>query len=548
MNLPAWLNRSRNGALLGLSFEDNGLAVVRVRRVNGQCQVKEGLIVPLTAERVLADPAEAGRLLAGVLGERGLGEKRCAVRLPLAWAMGVPLELPDLAGEDLASFLELRAEREFPFPPGRMALAHHRFTFGANASWGLLVGLDESRVEAVRRLLETAGLEPVSIALGLGGCVLSEAPEKPAGRGSGGNPKSEIRNPKGSRGVAERRLSEGGESEERVSEERIPRTSDFPSPRPESPIGTPDEDVTASRNAALHVCPAGAGLDLILTVGADLVGFRHLGGAAGKAGATHVVTAAELAREIRLTRGRLPAELREAFRTVRFHGPEGRVGELFRATEPLLRARGWETVERVPCRPLPTDNGPLPAPAEPALEVACRHLTGEPAAFEFLPPRVNRWQQAFHRYGRGRRRQAILAGVALLLALAAPAWLQSRKLAGLRARWSEMEPRVRQLETVQENIRKFRSWFSNQPVSLEVLQAVAAAFPEKGTVWARTLELKPGGVFTCNGLARNNQEVMATLDRLRKDPRVTELKVRQMRGRDPVQFSFQFTWRNDARS
>ena len=208
MNFPARLSRNRPRTLLGLAIEDNGLAAALVRRAGGQCRVEDACTLPLTEDRLLAEPEETGRLLAGALQERGLTEKRCAVRLPLAWAMAVPLELPDLSGPDLDGFLQLRAEREFPFAPERMALAHQRFDRFGGGGWATLAALDRTRVEAVQRFLVAAGRQPVSIAVGLGGC------------------------------------------------------------------GTP---MAQEAEPALHVCPAGAGGDLLLVTGGPLVPVRRWG-------------------------------------------------------------------------------------------------------------------------------------------------------------------------------------------------------------------------------------------------------------------------------
>lgn len=479
MNFPARLSRNRPRTLLGLAIEDNGLAVALVRRAGGQCRAEDAFTLPLTGDRLLAEPEETGRLLAGALQERGLTEKRCAVRLPLAWAMAVPLELPDLSGPDLDGFLQLRAEREFPFAPERMALAHQRFDRFGGGGWATLAALDRARVEAVQRFLVAAGRQPVSIALGLGGCGALAAQEA---------------------------------------------------------------------EPALHVCPAGAGVDLLLVAEGQLVTFRRLGGLVGEPGAHANVDPATLVREIRVTLGRLPNALRDAFRTARFHGPDGLIDGLFRGCAERLRERGWERVERAPGRAIKMPAGPMPAACEPALEVACGRLSDRPAPFEFLPPVVSPWERFYERYGKGGRRQIITAGAALGLLLVLPALVQSHRLASLEARWKEIEPDVKGLEVVQENIRQFRRWFDNRPATLEIIRAVTSAFPEEGSVWARRLELKPGGSFACNGLARSSRDLMATLDRLRQDPRVTELKVKQVRGRDPVQFTFQFTWKDDARS
>ncbi|MCP5521826.1 MAG: hypothetical protein H7A46_09800 [Verrucomicrobiales bacterium] len=476
MNLPSWLDRKTPGALVSVALEDNGLSVVLARQSAGRCQVARHFSLAIPAARIESAPEDAGRLLGEALQTHGITEKRCVVRLPLAWAMGAPVEMPALSGPDLADFLELRAEKEFGLTPGRAVLAHHPFTLADGASRATLVGVSTQRIESVTRLLQAAGQRPLSLCLGLGNCPYLE------------------------------------------------ETRDV---------------------AALRICPAGSGLDLILTVGPNRVTFRHLDGV-GSAEHDCGISADTLVREIRLTLGRLPAELRAACRALRFHGPEALISRLYQESASRLRELGWESVERAAYRPVEAEDGALPFAAEAAVEAACRTLSGIRAPLEFLPPRESAWDKFQQRYAGGRRKQLALAAAAIALLIALPAFLQSRQLNSLEARWKAISPKVATLEKVQEDIRRFRPWFDNTSPSLQILDEVTRAFPEDGVIWAKTIELKPGAIFTCTGLARNNQAIMDTLETLRRNPAVTELKVRSVRGENPVQFSFQFTWKHEA--
>lgn len=476
MNLPSWLDRKTPGALVSVALEDNGVSVVLARQSGGRCQVVKHFTLAIPAARLESAPEEAGRLLGEALKTHGVTERRCVVRLPLAWAMAAPVEKLVLTGQDLIDFLELRAEKEFGFAPGRAALAHHPFKLADGSSRATLVGIPIQRIEAVTRLLQAAGQRALSFTLGLGNCPYLEETREVA---------------------------------------------------------------------ALRVCPAGSGLDLVLTLGTSRVTFRHLDGE-GSADHDSGISADILVREARLTLGRLPAELRAACRAIRFHGPEALISRLYHDTAPRLRELGWESVERVAYRPVEAGDGPLPFACEAAVEAACRALSGTAAALEFLPQRETTWEKFQRRYAGGRRKQLALAAAAVVLLIALPAFLQSRRLSSLEAHWKEISPKVTALEQVQEDIRRFRPWFDNTAPSLQVIEEVTQAFPEEGVIWAKSIELKPGSIFTCSGLARNNQAIMETLERLRRNPGITELKVRSMRGENPVQFSFQFTWKNEA--
>jgi hypothetical protein len=478
MNLPSWLDRKHPGALVSVALEDNALSVVLAHQSGGRCEVVKHFALSIPAARVESAPAEAGRLLGEALQTHGVTERRCAVRLPLAWAMAAPVELPPLSGEDLQDFLELRAEKELGFAPGRAVLAHAPFTLADGSPRATLVGVPAQRIEAVTQLLEAAGRRPLSLSLGLGNCP---------------------------------HLEEAGNL------------------------------------TAIRVCPAGSGLDLVLTIGSNRVAFRHLDGA-GSAEHDSGIEADTLVRELRLTVGRFPAELRSNCRAIRFHGPEALISRLHQDTATRLRDLGWESVERVGYRPLEAGDGPLPFACEAAVEAACRVLSGTPASLEFLPRRESTWEKFQQRYAGGRRKQLALAAAAVAILVALPAFLQAQRLKSLDARWQTISPQVAALEKIQADIRRFRPWFDNSAPSLQIIQEVTQAFPEDGVIWAKTIELKPGSVFTCNGLARNNQAIMDTLETLRKNPGIGDLKVRSVRGKNPVQFSFQFTWKNEADS
>ncbi len=476
MNFPNWLNRSRPTSLLGVAVHADEVVMMTVRRVGGECRVERFRTLPLGAALWLESPQAAGQQLAQALKENGMTDKRCVVRLPLSWAMAAPIELPDLTGDDLNGFLELRAEREFAYVPGDAALAHHENSGEDNPLRCTLAAIAQRHLRAILQALEVAGRTPLSISIGAGIC-----PD-----------------------VANR------------------------SPRP-----------------TLNVCPTPNGVNLVITASQELLGFRHVESGAANEEEGHPLAPEELLREIRFTRGRAPAPVRDSLDSVRFHGPEGVAGELFRECESGLRDARWSEVERVPYRAVPTPDGPLPQNGEGALEAACRFLVGEDAHFEFLPTRISRAQSWINRYGKGKRRQTIIAGSALVAIVALAAFVHSRYLRSLENRWSAIQPRVEALEEIQQNIRGFRPWFDDDVPTLRLVEGVTKAFPEEGSLWAKTLEIKPGPVVTCSGLARNNQAILDTLDRLRQIPGVKGLKVRQVRGDNPIQFSFQFNWKNE---
>ena len=53
---------------------------------------------------------------------------------------------------------------------------------------------------------------------------------------------------------------------------------------------------------------------------------------------------------------------------------------------------------------------------------------------------------------------------------------------------------------------------------------------------------------TCSGVARDNQAFLKMLDHVRATKQVGNLKVDQVRGKTPLQFTFNFQWSEGGRS
>ncbi len=105
-----------------------------------------------------------------------------------------------------------------------------------------------------------------------------------------------------------------------------------------------------------------------------------------------------------------------------------------------------------------------------------------------------------------------------------------------------MQAKVHELETFQQQIRKFRPWFDESLRSMSILKQLTSAFPEDGVVYAKTVEIRDPNTVTCSGIARDNQSWLRTYERLRAVEGVTDLKVDRIQGKSPVQFTFDFHW------
>ena len=74
-------------------------------------------------QRILSrnPPEIIARAIRQALDQAQVTEKHCIVSLPVGWLFSCRTELPELEQEDLQSFLDTQAEREFPFAFKRSA-------------------------------------------------------------------------------------------------------------------------------------------------------------------------------------------------------------------------------------------------------------------------------------------------------------------------------------------------------------------------------------------------------------------------------------------
>jgi Tfp pilus assembly protein PilN len=282
--------------------------------------------------------------------------------------------------------------------------------------------------------------------------------------------------------------------------------------------------------AAMHFVANGTHIDLVVAAGGGIASVRSL---------PKEIDAVSYSREVRITLGRLPEAMRQQVREARFGGTPVTAAELCHELRQPLQRLGIESR-------LTETEGEHPPGA--AREAARRHLRGEPVAFEFLPPQVNRWESLLQRYDSKRHRWValVLAGVLVLPVLSY--FIRSRIESSLATEWNGMKRNVAELESLQQRIREFRPWFEPAPQALAVLESIAGAFPEQGDVWAKSITIADSGKVACSGFARSQSALNALLDQLRARKDVSGVQVQQVRGDNPVQFTLTFkTEVHDAR-
>ncbi len=154
-------------SLLGLALDGSLLDGVVLRRTNGSLEVQRSFSVSLSLDPLTADAELVGREIRNHLDAAGVRERHCVVGLPLKWALTTHAEVPDLVEEDVASFLQIEAERGFASDVVTLHYAASRCHPPGEKQQALLVGIPKNHLELLERALRVAKLKPISFSLGI---------------------------------------------------------------------------------------------------------------------------------------------------------------------------------------------------------------------------------------------------------------------------------------------------------------------------------------------------------------------------------------------
>jgi len=298
-----------------------------------------------------------------------------------------------------------------------------------------------------------------------------------------------------------------------------------------------------SSNGVLALAVGENSVDLQLTCGGGVALLRSLEGAMETEGVQKRLYGDVVAREIRVTLGQLPGEIRSVIRKVRLFGDSELAQRFAQDIAPRAQALG---LQLEPVKSYAADEfrskPPPETPVSAALSIAARHLTGVASGFEFLPPKVSPFQQLTARFSSRKIAWIGSAAAAVVVLVGGAILIQHWQLARLNSQWARMEKQVHELDDMQQQIRRFRPWFDESFQSLSILRRLTEAFPAEGVVSAKTVEIRESSTVTCSGVALDNQAFLKMLDQLRASKEVGEVKVDQVRGKTPLQFTLNFQW------
>ena len=481
IKLPTSSKQQRLSSLLGLALDGRRLSGLVLRRTDQVVQLQQSFSISLSLDPLTNDPELVGREIRNHLDAAGVRERHCIASLPLKWALTTHIEVPEMPEADVASFLQIEAERSFPCDVQMLHVVASRCQTASGKQYATLVGIPKNHLALLEQALRAAKLKPISFSLGVAALQPPDAP--------------------GSNGVM-----------------------------------------------ALAIGESHVGLQVV--AGGGVAALRALEGAVEVEGSERTLHADQVAREARITLGQLPAELREAVRRIRVFGPPDLAQQLVDEMELRLDSSGLkvEAVGRYAANEfglhLPPD-----APVSRAFSLAAARLAGRPALFEFLLPRVSALQQLSNRYASGRLRTVISAAAAVALIVGGLFFYQQCQLWRLEAQWKRLQPNVSQIEGLQEKIRQYRPWFDESVRGLTILSYLTQAFPQDGSVTAKTVEIRELNAVTCTGTARDRQTLLKTIENVRKVKQFREVALGPTRGQPPtVQFTFNFQWNEGGRN
>lgn len=298
-----------------------------------------------------------------------------------------------------------------------------------------------------------------------------------------------------------------------------------------------------AKNGVLALAIGETSVGLQITCNGGVAALRVFQGAIENEGSRRTLHASAVSREARITLGQLPAELRAAVRNIRIFGPNDLARQLADEMELGFEPMGL-SVEVVKAY-APNEFGveiPADAPVSPAFSVAARYLAEQPRVFEFLPPRPTPLEQFVAKYSSGKLRNAGAIAAAIVAIIGGLFLFQQIELMHLRSQWNAMSGKVGDLTAVQDKIQKYHAWYDSSFPALTILRQLTLAFPEDGSVTAKSIEIHSGNTVTCTGIANDTSAFLRTIQQLSTTDGVGNVTVEQERGTSPVQFTFDFQW------
>jgi len=284
-------------------------------------------------------------------------------------------------------------------------------------------------------------------------------------------------------------------------------------------------------------------VDIMIAAGGGIAALRSLPEAVEVSPEGKLYDTGLIVRELRITLGQLSGALKDSIRTLYLFGAADEVLSVSDELNDALAGMGMSVDQMPLAEQLHLENPKAVGKMTPvSYTMAARILSGAGVEFEFLPPRASLRKKIVNRLSERYTFWLTAAAIVFVALLGAAFLLQYWYLSRLEKQWKTIAPGADLIQSLQGNIRMYRTWYDDSIQSLSIIKKITLAFPEGDSVWVKTLEIKELSKVSCSGEARTSRDWLEMLERLRKTAGINDLQVLQVRGSAPLLFTFTFRW------
>lgn len=465
--------------VVGLFLDEPWLHVAVCKRDGNGFQVTSAQSFPMSLKFLTGEPELLGSEIRNHLDAMGVREKRCVFGFPSTYALQTRIDLPELQGADLADYLELQIEKEFPRSHDELSIALSRYSDRDERPFAMIQALPLDHVAKLEKVMLAAKLHLESLTIG-----------------------------------------------------PVPMAAML-----EEKLGVHPCLLVDDRRIELFVKSKG-GL-VILRVLEELTeedsirhGFQH-----DNIMLELRITLAQIATIVGEAEPRILHLIHSGKGTDNARDMEGVATEaLTNWGWKVSRSDYCDAITHPPV-------GELKSVHPAAWAMVGEWMKNGQSEMEFKPPKVTALEQFISRFTSKSNKWLGTAAALFVVLLGLTFFIQGKRLSHLETQWAGMRSEVESLNEIQDRIRQFRGWFDASCPTLTRASVLAEMFPEQGDVWAKSIEIKSDDQVVCTGFARNREALLAMMERMQKSDEIQDLQYQQVRGENPVQFIVKYLYK-----
>ena len=294
----------------------------------------------------------------------------------------------------------------------------------------------------------------------------------------------------------------------------------------------------------LTLALTGHGLELQVSGGGGIIALRSLDAAVDAEGARRTVSADLVARELRITLGQLPGGFSEGAGPIKIFGAPDVTRQFVSDIAPRLSVLNLRVEPMDRPASVTFDTAPKAEIAtSSALALAAAFVSNTDIGPDLLPPKVSPWKQfVTTKLGTQKLAYAGMAAAVVALIVGGLFGWQQIQLFQLRGQWHSMESSVTELDADMANIQKYHPWFDDTYPALTVLARLTSAFPDEGSITAKSIEVRDLSTVTVHGSARSQAVFNATREKLGTVPGCANVKGDTTGTPPQMQYNLAFDW------